>query len=66
MPMSDGQEISFVQAMQGVFNDPNGNPSSPKLTIDEFKSLTHEDRTQLRDLLITAGLNVAPLKTPTA
>ena len=52
------EEISFVKAMQGYFSTP---PHAKKLEIREFKELTLKDREELREMLIGAGYNVAPL-----
>ncbi len=55
------EEISFVKAMQGYFSEP---PFGKKLEIREFKELTLKDREELREMLIGAGYNVAPMPIP--
>jgi len=53
------EPISFVKAVQDFFSkDPNGR----KVTIDELKALSPEDRKQLRDMLIKEGYNVTELQ----
>lgn len=55
------EEISFVKAAQDFFTK---NPNGKKIEISEFKALTHEDKVELREMLIGQGYNVAPMKVP--
>lgn len=55
------EPISFIKACQDFFTkEPNG----LKISIDEFKKLTHQDRVDLRNELIRQGYNVEELKAP--
>lgn len=50
--------ISFVKAVKAYFE--NGRYAR-KVDISEFKALSHEDKRELRDLLIGEGYNVAEI-----
>lgn len=53
--------ISIVKACRDFFEkDPHGR----KIDIPEFKSLTHEDKVELREMLIKEGYDVLPLAAP--
>lgn len=49
------EQMSFIRAMQDFFKD------AKKIEIPEFKTLTHEDKVEFREMLIAEGYNVAPL-----
>lgn len=55
------EQISFVKACQEFFTQ---EPHGRKLTILELKSLTREDRVELRELLIGEGYDIAELPPP--
>lgn len=57
MTMTD-QPISFTKALMDYFKD------SRRITSPEFKELTHQDKVELREMLIQEGFNVAPLAEP--
>lgn len=57
--MSD-EAISFVTACQDFFSK---GETGKKLTIPEFKELTHQDKVDLRNELIREGYNVRELIT---
>ena len=50
-------KVSFVAATRDFFSD-------RKVEIDEFKSLTHQDKVELREGLIQQGYDVDELKAP--
>lgn len=52
--MLEGQ-VSIVAAIRDYFSD-------RKMEIPEFKALTHQDKVELREMLIAEGYDVAPLK----
>lgn len=52
------EQISFVKATKTFFE--NGKYGR-KVEIAEFRALTTEDKTELRDLLIQEGFDVAEL-----
>ena len=52
--MLEGQ-VTIVAAIRDYFSD-------RKLEIPEFKALTHQDKVELREMLIAEGYDVAPLK----
>lgn len=47
-------QVTIVAAIRHYFND-------RKVEIPEFKALTHEDKVELREMLIAEGYDVAPL-----
>lgn len=52
--MLEGQ-VSIVAAIRDYFSD-------RKMEIPEFKALTHQDKVELREMLIAEGYDIAPLK----
>lgn len=58
MTMTETEQISFVKACQDFFTKP---PFGKKIEISEFKDLSHEDKVELREMLIGQGYDVAPL-----
>jgi|RhiMethySRZTD1v2_1073278.scaffolds.fasta_scaffold11055_6 hypothetical protein len=59
MSMMETFQISFVKAVQDFFTKP---PFGKKVEISEFKDLTRQDKIELREMLISEGYDVAPLK----
>ena len=55
------EPVSFVKACQEYFTSP---PFGKKIEISEFKSLTQEDKVELREMLISEGYNVLPMSRP--
>jgi hypothetical protein len=53
-------QVSIVKATKEYFES---QPHGRKVEVQEFKALSHEDRVEMRDMLIKAGYDVAPLKT---
>jgi hypothetical protein len=53
--MIQGQ-VTIVAAIRDYFND-------RKVEIPEFKNLSHQDKVELREMLIAEGYDIAPLKT---
>lgn len=52
------EALTFVKACQDFFmKEPNGK----KIEISEFKALSHEDKVQMREMLIAEGYDVLPL-----
>ena len=52
--MLEGQ-VSIVSEIRDYFSD-------RKVEIPEFKALSHQDKIELREMLIAEGYDVAPLK----
>jgi hypothetical protein len=52
-------EVSVVKALQDFFTH---GQHGRKIEIAEFKELTDKDKHDLRDMLITEGYDVSPLK----
>lgn len=47
-------QVTIVAAIRHYFSD-------RKVEIPEFKALSHEDKVELREMLIAEGYDVAPL-----
>ena len=54
----DAMGISIVKAIQEYFTS---EPYGCKVSIDEFKQLTQDDKNDLRDELIKLGFDVDPI-----
>jgi hypothetical protein len=54
-------EVSFVKACQDFFTQ---EPLGKKVSMDEFKALSREDKVELREELIKQGYNVSELAAP--
>jgi len=52
------EPVSFVRACRTFFETP---PHARKVEIPEFKALSHEDKVELREMLIAEGIDVAEL-----
>lgn len=52
------EEITLAKACMDVFSP------SRKLTTQEYRELTQQDKEDLRDLFIKEGYNITPLKAP--
>lgn len=50
------EQMSLVKAMRDFFEK-----DGRKVEIPEFKALSHEDKVELRELLIAEGYDVAPI-----
>jgi hypothetical protein len=59
--MIGGEPLSFVKATKDFFE--NGQYGR-KVEIGEFKALTTEDKTEIRDLLMKEGYEVLPFGAP--
>lgn len=55
------EQVSFVKACQDYFEK---EPFGKRVSVPEFKALTHQDKVELREELIAQGYDVAELKTP--
>lgn len=51
-------KVSFVKACQDFFTS---EPFGRKIEIPEFKALSHEDKVELREMLIKEGYDVGEL-----
>lgn len=50
---------SWVKELQNYFTAP---PHGKKIEISEFKQLTPQDKEDFREMLITEGIEVDPIK----
>lgn len=54
------EQISFVKACMQFFSE---GKYGRRVEIPEFKALTHEDKVELREMLISEGYDVAEVST---
>jgi len=52
------EEITLAKACMDVFSP------SRKMTTQEYRELTHQDKEDLREAFIKEGYNITPLKAP--